>query len=139
MLIPPSVHDEIVVRGRGKPGAEEVEHAPWITVRRPVDRAQVAEIELRFDSGESEAIALALEIGALLLVDERIVIAEARRRGLEVTTTLLMLRQARKAGLIASVKQEIDDPIAAGFRVKPELVDTVLREVGQDRESEPRE
>ena len=52
-------------------------------------------------AGESEAIALALMIGAgLVLMDDRAGRREARRRNLEVTGTLGILRIAAERGLI---------------------------------------
>ncbi len=73
--IPEAVYADIVVRGAGKLGAEDVQHAAWIT-RTPVrDRTFVDQLPQRLHLGECEALALARELDAVLLMDER----EARR------------------------------------------------------------
>lgn len=62
------------------PGTLEVQTAPWLEVRKVVNRAVVErlQVEGRLNLGESEAIALALELDAdLLLIDERRGRAEA--------------------------------------------------------------
>jgi predicted nucleic acid-binding protein len=71
-----------VVRGAGKPGSNEVQAASWIIQGAVHDRLFVEQLPARLHLGEREAIALAKERGAVLLVDER----EARReaRGMEL-------------------------------------------------------
>jgi len=90
LVIPPSVYVKIVAKGHGKPGAAEVANATWIKVKNPEDKAAVLELEERFGSGESEAIVLAQELGGVLLADEGSVLEEAKRRGLRITSTLLL-------------------------------------------------
>ena len=41
IVIPKAVWNEVVVKGKGKPGAEEVEKAEWIQVREVRDRLSV--------------------------------------------------------------------------------------------------
>ena len=41
IIIPKAVWNEVVVKGKGKPGAEEVEKAEWIKVREVKDRLSV--------------------------------------------------------------------------------------------------
>lgn len=43
IVIPKAVYEEVVIRGAGKPGAEEVETADWIEVHVVTDRRQVEE------------------------------------------------------------------------------------------------
>lgn len=79
LLIPPAVWREVVVEGRGRPGASEVKQAleaGWLEVAEPSDRSLVVMLRRELDDGEAEAIALALEKKAeVILLDE----TDARR------------------------------------------------------------
>ncbi|MBE7445975.1 MAG: DUF3368 domain-containing protein [Planctomycetia bacterium] len=131
VVIPPEVYKEIVIRGKGKPGAEEVKKATWISLQKIKNNAEVEKLKERFGSGESEAIVLAEELKATLLVDEIAVIKEARSRGLKITSTHLILEKAKKTCLIKSVKEELDNLIKSGFRTTPELIRDSLHKVGE--------
>jgi len=131
IVIPPAVYEEIVVNGKGKPGAEEIRIASWIKIEKPMNKSKVEIIEAKFGPGESEAIVLAEEIEAVLLADEVVVIKEARKRGLQVTSTHLILEEAKRRNLIKSAKVELDGLIASGFRTTPGLIRETLRRVGE--------
>ena len=85
ILVPDAVYDEITVAGVGEPGAREVAEAAWIK-RRPVPNAPLVNaLSLELDAGEAQAIALAAESGAgLILLDERLGRRAAKRLGLTV-------------------------------------------------------
>jgi predicted nucleic acid-binding protein len=64
-------HQEIVDAGQGLPGAKEVGAADWIHRKPSQNKFAVNLLRDRLDAGESEAIILAMETGAgLLLIDE---------------------------------------------------------------------
>ncbi len=72
VLIPEAVYQEIVVQGAGSTGAEAVQSAAWIEQRGVANTGLADVLKLELDEGEAEAIALALESGAdLVLLDER--------------------------------------------------------------------
>jgi len=123
IVIPPSVYREIVIEGAGKPGAEEIEAAVsiWIAVKKPENESLVAKLKQRLGPGESEAIALAIELGGYIFIDEKSGIKEARKRGIRIKSTLLLLLEARERGLISSVKAELDELIDSGFRCSDDL------------------
>ncbi len=129
IIIPVGVYDEIVTKGKGKPGAEEVKHATWISFREIKNQAEVKKLmqEFNLGLGESEAIVLAQELKADLLVDDWDAIREARRRGIEIASTHLILVEAKRKNLIRSVKEELEELIAFGFRTTPELVKKTLQ------------
>ena len=123
IVIPPSVYGEIVTEGAGKPGAEEIEAAVsvWVAVKEPEDKNLVFNLRQCLGPGESEAIALAIELGGYLFIDEKRGIKEARERGIRIKSTLLLLLEARERGLISSVKVELDELIDSGFRCSDDL------------------
>jgi len=101
VLIPRAVWVEVVEKGRGKPGADEVRNADWIRVVDVKDRLGVEILEREIEKGEAEAIVLAKELGAsLLLLDEKIPRIIAKSLGIKVTGSLAVLFIAKKKGLI---------------------------------------
>jgi predicted nucleic acid-binding protein len=78
--IPPAVRDEVVTSARGYPGAEEFDAAAWIKTIEVQDQTAVQLLRERLDAGESEAIVLAIQLAAdLLLIDEARVGGSQRR------------------------------------------------------------
>lgn len=133
LIIPPAVYTEIVIDGAGKPGAEDIEAAVsiWVDVTKPGNDGLVASLKQCIGPGESEAIALAKELDAYLLIDEASGINVAREYGIRITSTLLMLLEARKRGLISSVTVELDELIVSGFRCSDVLYRKVLTLSGE--------
>jgi len=74
------------------------------------DTSRLAQLRAQLDPGEVEAIALALERRAdLILVDERLGRQVAMALGLRVTGLLGVLAEAKRAALIERVKPIIED------------------------------
>src|SRR5438105_15486074 len=83
ITIPGAVYHEVVIQGAGQPGAVEVQSQPWFQQRAVGDQALVALLRSDLDEGESEAVALAHEMKAdLLLMDEQAGRDAAQRLGL---------------------------------------------------------
>lgn len=99
LTIPQAVYYEISIVGAGQPGATEVQRLNWIESRQVANRALVTALQTELDEGEAEAIALAIEIGAnLLLLDERRGRAVAARLGLQFIGLLGLLIEAKHKG-----------------------------------------
>ena len=78
--------------------------------------------------GETEAIALALELHAnIILIDERDGVAEAKRLGLNVTGTLGVIVMAAEARLL-SLPEAIAALRQTTFRGPDELIEELLRQ-----------
>ncbi|HUU41202.1 MAG TPA: DUF3368 domain-containing protein, partial [Desulfatiglandales bacterium] len=87
-------------------------------------------LKQELDAGEAEAIALALEIGAdLLLMDENLGREVARHLGLRYTGLIGVLIEAKRKGFITAVKPCLDQlRDIAGFRLSEVLYARVLRD-----------
>jgi hypothetical protein len=133
VIIPPAVFREIAVVGAGQPGAAEVEAFDWVETRQVIDQRMVAALQLEVDEGEAEAITLAFELDAdLLLIDERIGRAVASRLGLKFIGLLGALVEAKRNGLVPAVRPVLDELIEkSGFWITGELYDSVLGAAGE--------
>lgn len=133
LVVPDAVWQEVVVDGDGQPGAAEIKAAGWIRVRTVEDRRLVLSVQRELDPGEAEAIALALEMdAALLLMDERLGRESARYLGVRCTGLVGLLVEAKRKGLIPAVKPllaRLRD--IAGFRLSNALVLRVLQDEGE--------
>jgi len=96
LLIPKAVYQEVVINGRGMPGAYEISRSNWITTRDVNDQRQVRILSYDLDLGESETIVLALEVNAdFLIMDERLGREMARHLDLVFTGTIGVLIEAK--------------------------------------------
>lgn len=73
IFVPQEVYNDVVIRGKNKPGAKEVEKArgKWIKVKSPEDKLAVEVLLTELDPGEAETIVLAREMDAdFVIIDE---------------------------------------------------------------------
>lgn len=130
VTIPEAVYRELIDIKPPIPENLEVQTASWVEVRQVFNREIIERLqaEVRLDPGESEAIALALELNAdLLLIDERRGRAEANRLGIKITGLLGILVEAKRKNLIVAVKPLMDTLIATSeFRVSSALYNRIL-------------
>ena len=136
LIIPTAVYNEMVRVDKLVPGAVEVQTLPWIQTQIVAASQQVRmfrESQENIDLGEAEAIILALELKAdLLLMDERRGRAVAMSYGLQVTGLLGVLLQAKRNRLIPAVKPLMEQLIEqADFRVSNQLYATILEFGGE--------
>jgi predicted nucleic acid-binding protein len=131
LVIPDAVRSEIIATGQG--GAREVAQVDWI-ITRPTEHDVVLKLLLReVDQGEAEAIGLALQFRAdLLLIDERKARQLAAYLDLGVAGLLDVLQEAKRRQLITSVKPVLDELIArARFRLSHKLYQRTLFTAGE--------
>ncbi|HEY7771460.1 DUF3368 domain-containing protein [Longimicrobium sp.] len=131
VLVPQAVWSEVVRDGR--PGAREVASATWIRAVPVVNRLCVAELLKQVGPGEAEAISLAQESHAeVLLIDERRARRIAIDLGLPITGVLGVLLEAKQKGLIPALKPVLDEMTSTvAFRIKRRLYEAALRDAGE--------
>ena len=132
LTIPEAVYEDIVIRGAGKLGAEEVQHAAWITRAQVSDRTFVDQLPQKLHVGEREALALTKELGATLLIDEREARRAAQQHGIAHFGSLRVLEEAKRRGLIPAVRPILDELIAAGTFISENLYHAFLRTMGEE-------
>lgn len=133
VFIPEAVYRELTDPDFPVAGSTEVQTFDWIQTRSVSDRILVEALSNELDTGEAEAIALAVEMQAdQVLIDERRGRLVASRLNLRYTGILGILVEAQNKGLIAEVKPLLDALInEAGFWVSEPLYNSVLQLVNE--------
>jgi len=122
LIVPPSVIREILA------SAPE----PWIVERALTQPVVPLVLRANLGAGQSEALSLAMEIGAeRLLVDERAARRVAGTLGLRVVGTLGVLLAAKRKGLIVELRPLLDQLLHQGFWIAPRLVKQALITAGE--------
>ena len=92
----------------------------------------MVELAEDLDPGESEAIALAVEMRAdFLLIDENLGRATALRLGLSITGLLGVLLVAKQQKLIPEVAPQIEALLAGVFWLSSDVIARILRQAGE--------
>jgi predicted nucleic acid-binding protein len=125
VLMPEAVHRELLRAHNEVP--------TFLQVGRAANRQRVAQLEAELDLGEAEAIVLAKEIHAdLLLIDEKLGRVVALREGLRIAGLVGLLVEAKGLGLIDSVREMVKRLEAeAGFRVSASVKAEAFRIAGE--------
>ncbi len=107
-----------------------------IRIASPIAKEQVEDLMGELDRGESEAIALVLELKAdLLLIDERTGRDVARRMGIRRTGLVGVLLEAKHRDLISLVAKYLDRLVAqTTFRIHPTVRAEALRLANEAKE-----
>lgn len=104
----------------------------WLRVRPVQNTAVVATLKTQMDAGEAEAIALAMELGDVLLVlDDKKARRVAQQLDLKVIGTVGMLLRGKRQGVIVEIKPLISALLQADFRISEGIVKEALRLAGE--------
>ena len=130
VVVPPAVAGEFRLE-EGRPGSSALRRAVedgWIAVEEPSDDPLIRTLRQDLDRGESEAITLAVEKEAgLILLDEREGRRRARNVGMEVTGALGILARADRQGELDSLSGALDRlEDEAGFWIGSALREQIL-------------
>jgi len=126
VLIPPAVAREL-----NQPNTPDAVRAwmanrpDWLEIQRPI---RILGLEVDLDEGEQEAIALALEVAAdLLLVDDWDARQEAERRHLRAVGTLRVLADGARLGL-ANLEESFERLRRTSFGASSKPLESLLDE-----------
>jgi len=128
VLVPEAVKTELI---RKPEGIILFKNNPWIKIGKATDKESMQVLSLIVDSGEAEAISLALELNSMILIDERKGRSYARDLNLGVRGTLGLFLEAKKKGIVKSVTECIDKLKKAGYYLDDELIEALLIESGE--------
>ncbi len=129
--IPQAVWDELL-HNPDATGVAEFRAAPWLKVTPVTDHLAVVMLLDQLDAGESEAIVLAHELQAgLLLMDERRGRRRAVQGGLTIVGTLGILVKVRQGGLVGPLSPLLEKLKRLPFYMSQALMVQVLRQVGE--------
>ena len=125
VLVPEAVHREL---GRTHPDLPS-----FLEVRQAQDREAVRRLESYLDLGEAEAIVVAKETHAdLLLIDERLGRQVAAREGVPISGLVGVLLDAKRQNLIGSVREVVAQlESLAGFRLSEAVKLEAFFEAGE--------
>lgn len=124
ILIPPAVAREIAPSIPVLP--------PWASVKAPESLPPTLAFPGRLGDGEREAIALAVEVGAdATILDDSPARRAAEATGLSVIGTIGLLLEAKREGLLATVRPELDKLLETSFFLSRQPYDRLLEVAGE--------
>lgn len=133
VIVPRAVHAEIT---RTPAITVQVQNATWLSVEDVQHPAVVHRLQEKLDLGEAEAIALALEKSAtVLIVDEKAARAVAKGLGQNIIGLLGVLVLAKKADHIDALEPALDELAAKNFHFTPALRTWALEQAGEGDQS----
>ncbi|MEW6201364.1 MAG: DUF3368 domain-containing protein [bacterium] len=129
VFIPEAVIQELSVIKPEEHKLPIIKIPSWIESRAVKDSPLVHSIAFELDTGEAEAIVLATELKAdLLLIDERRGRVVSSRMGLKFIGLLGVLIEAKHKGFIVAIKPILDTLISkAGFWISGQLYNKILQ------------
>jgi len=132
VAIPRAVYEECITEGKQREEITTIKNADWLHTYNVADKNLVTLLQSELDNGESEAIALALETNAkLILLDDAEAREKARLYHLNITGTLGILLRAKKEDKFHSFSDMIEQLLKTGFWIDAALKRRLLIEVGE--------
>ncbi|MEA3359560.1 MAG: DUF3368 domain-containing protein [Thermodesulfobacteriota bacterium] len=132
IYIPWAVYNEVVVRGRGRPGSEEIDKAKWLGKKKVKDHAAVNMLASEFGQGESEVLVLVKELKAdWLILDDARARTAAISAGYRVIGLAGILLLAKQRNLIEEIKPLFDELVDKNFRLSDKIMQAILDKAGE--------
>lgn len=132
VIIPRAVYLEVT--SKSDAASRAVRSCDWIQIRDVGDPGRKSEFRSRLHDGEVEAMLLAQDLSAdLILIDDATARTAAESMGLTVTGTMGVLIRAKRDGVVEDVRPILEGMLANGFYVSGRLVDMVMRVAGEQK------
>ena len=131
VYIPTAVYNEIEA-GKTKGYYKDLSEIDWINILEIQDK-QAVKYFLDLDAGEAEAIVLATELNAnLIILDEKLGRFHAKHTDLKITGTIGILIKAKSDGLIEKLKPLLDELTDKEVWISEKLKSEILKKVGEE-------
>jgi uncharacterized protein len=132
VLIPPAVHRELLAKVGPEAGRIDEGLAGFLRVT-PIPRPaeEVDRLLSGLGAGEQQAIALALEIGGLLVIDDRAGRKAAGQLGIVTTGAVVVLLKAKQDGHLPMVGPVLETIRRHGYWLSDAVVETAMRLAGE--------
>lgn len=124
VVVPPAVVREVQPAGLALP--------QWIRTQGSAAPVPLLVVTRSLGAGEKEAIALAFELKARIILDDLAARRLARELRLELVGTAALLYLAKTRGDVPAVRPLLDALIATGFRLSPAVYREILAGAGED-------
>jgi predicted nucleic acid-binding protein len=132
IYIPEAVFKEVAEAGKRRPGAKIVRESQWIIMKKLVDHTQAHLLMTVLEKGEAEALVLANEIQAdLVLLDEAKARKSALKAGFNVMGLIGILIVAKQLRFIENIKKDIEKLQKEKFRLSEKLINAALKQAGE--------
>jgi hypothetical protein len=126
IYLPLEVFNEIEA-GKNKDFYVDLSKFEWIKIQKIKNKKSLSYF-LDLDKGEAEAIVLATEIGAdLIILDETLGRFHAKHAGLKVTGTLGILLKAKQLGFVSELKSLLLELRIKGIWLSDRLIEEMLK------------
>ncbi len=130
ILIPTAVFQELEA-GKNKKYYQDVSKIDWIKIIE-IKGKQAIKNFIDLDLGEAEAIVLASEIDAdLIILDEKLGRFYAKHADLKVTGTIGVLVKAKSDGLITELKPLLHELTKKDVWIDEKFIIEILNQVGE--------
>ena len=130
IYVPYAVYDEVAIKGKGEPGAKEIEIAiksGWILRRRISSELAVKALTASLSRGEAEVIILCKELDLdYALIDEKTARNAAELLDVNAIGVLGIINLAYKLGFDIDKKKLISQLRDFGFRISDKLYKKML-------------
>jgi predicted nucleic acid-binding protein len=128
ILIPEAVSSELAQVKLIQPGALQVLNSNWIQIVEIKNKTIVNKLTKHLDLGESEAIALSIELNAdILIIDEVAGRAVAKKLVHSIIGMVGVLIEAKNKGYVPAIKPYLEKLRNTGFRMSEGLYQLALR------------